>query len=145
MLHREGMGMFTEKMASVIGPSYVLSFFLGAGIGLTKIPPPKARRTYRLLANNYLNNIGKTSSSFGNHFGAAIFMYLMVGKSLNFVFQEELEGFSEPTKSAIFGAVTGAIYKSTRGLRPMVFASLLGAGAGSLFSYTWSKGYLRFG
>lgn len=139
------MGMFTEKMASVIGPSYVLSFFIGAGIGLTKIPPPKARRTYRLLFNNYLNNIGKTSSSFGNHVGAAVFMYLMVGKSLNFVFQEELEGFSDPVKNAIFGAFTGAIYKSTRGLRPIVFASLLGAGVGSLYSTAWNKGYLRFG
>ena len=72
-------------------------------------------------------------------------MYLMVGKSLNFVFQEELEGLSDPTKNAIFGAFTGAIYKSTRGLRPMVFASLLGAGVGSLYSTAWNKGYLRFG
>ena len=78
--------MFAEAMASVIGPSYVLSFFIGAGIGLTKIPPPKARRTYKLLINNYLNNIGKTSASFGNNVGAAVFMYLVVGKSLNFVF-----------------------------------------------------------
>ena len=137
--------MFTEKMASVIGPSYVISFFVGAAWGLTKVPPPKARRTYRLLINNYLNNIGKTSSSFGNHVGAAVFMYMMVGKSLNFVFQEELENFSEQTKSAIFGGFTGGIYKSTRGLRPMVFASILGAGVGSLYSYAWSKGLLKFG
>ena len=82
--------MFVEKMSSVIGPSYTLAFIMGAGIGLTKIPPPKARRTYRLLVNNYLNNIGKTSSRFGNNVGGAIFLYLMIGKSLNFVFQEEL-------------------------------------------------------
>jgi import inner membrane translocase subunit TIM23 len=137
--------MFTEKMASVIGPSYVISFFVGAAWGLTKVPPPKARRTYRLLINNYLNNIGKTSSSFGNHVGAAVFMYMMVGKSMNFVFQEELESLSEQTKSAIFGAFTGGIYKSTRGLRPMVFASILGAGVGSLYSYAWSKGLLKLG
>ena len=86
VLHREGAGMFAEKFASIIGPSYVLSFFIGAGIGLTKVPPPKARRTTRLLINNYLNNIGKTSASFGNNVGAAVFMYLLVGKCLNFVF-----------------------------------------------------------
>ena len=77
--------MFAEKMASVIGPSYVISFFVGAAIGLTKVPPAKSRRTYRLLINNYLNNIGKTSASFGNNVGAAVFMYLIVGKSLNFI------------------------------------------------------------
>jgi len=87
--------MFAEKMASVIGPSYTLSFFVGAAIGLTKIPPAKARRTYRLLVNNYLNNIGKTSSRFGNNVGGAIFMYLIVGKTINFIFKEELESLSE--------------------------------------------------
>ena len=87
--------MFAEKMAAVIGPSYVLSFFIGAGIGLTKVPPPIARRTYRLLINNYLNNIGKTSASFGNNVGAAVLMYLIIGKTCNFVFEEELENFSE--------------------------------------------------
>jgi import inner membrane translocase subunit TIM23 len=135
--------MLAEKMASLIGPSYAMAFFVGAAMGLTKIPPPKARRTTRLLVNNYLNNIGKTSARFGNNVGGAIFMYLLVGKSLNFVFQEELESFSEMGRSAIFGAVTGAIYKSTRGLRPMIFASVLGAGCGSLYTYAWSKGYLQ--
>ena len=86
MLHRDGAGMFAEKFASIIGPSYVLAFFAGAAIGLTKVPPPKARRTTRLLINNYLNNIGKTSASYGNNVGAAVFMYLAVGKSLGFVF-----------------------------------------------------------
>ena len=129
--------MFAEKMASVIGPSYTAAFFVGGALGLTQLPPPKARRTYRLLINNYLNNIGKTSARFGNNVGGAIFMYLLVGKTINFVFQEELEGASEPTKSALFGAVTGAIYKSTRGVRPVVLASILGACCGSLYSYSW--------
>ena len=87
--------MFAEKMASVIGPSYTLAFFVGGVLGLKQIPPPKARRTYRLLLNNYLNNIGKTSSRFGNNVGGAIFLYLLVGKSINFVFFEELESFPE--------------------------------------------------
>lgn len=143
VLHRDHGGMFAEKFAAIIGPSYVVSFFIGAAIGLTKVPPPKARRTTRLLINNYLNNIGKTSAICGNNVGAAVFMYLVVGKSLSFIFQEELEGIGEGTKSAAFGALTGAIYKSTRGVRPMVLASLLGAGVGSLYNYCWQKGYLQ--
>ena len=85
-MHKEGAGMFVEKMASVIGPSYTMAFFVGGAIGLFNIPPAKSRRTYRLLVNNYLNNIGKTSARFGNNCGAAIFLFLVVGKSLNFVF-----------------------------------------------------------
>ena len=78
--------MLFEKMASVIGPSYTMAFFVGGALGLTKLPPPKARRTYRLMVNNYLNNIGKTSARFGNNVGAAIFLFLVVGKSFNFIF-----------------------------------------------------------
>ena len=78
--------MFTEKLASMIGPSYTCAFFFGGLLGLTKVPPPKARRTYRLLVNNYLNNIGKTSARFGNNMGGAVLMYLLVGKSFSFIF-----------------------------------------------------------
>ena len=136
--------MFTEKMASVIGPSYTSAFFVGGLIGLTKIPPPKARRTTRLLINNYLNNIGKTSSRFGNNVGAGIFMYLLVGKFINFVFKEELEHLSDMQRSALFGFVTGAIYKSTRGFRPMILGSVLGAVLGSAYSYAWQRGVFKF-
>ena len=135
--------MFHERLASVIGPSYCMAFLVGGAIGLTKFPPPKARRTTRLLVNNYLNNIGKTSSRFGNNVGGAIFMYLLVGKSIDYVFLEELESLSELQKSALFGFITGGLYKSTRGLRPMIFASFLGAGIGSLYTYMWHKGYLQ--
>jgi import inner membrane translocase subunit TIM23 len=136
--------MFYEKMAGVIGPSYTAAFFIGGLIGLTKIPPPKNRRTYRLLANNYLNNIGKTSSRFGNNVGGAVLMYLVIGKGLNFIFREELESVSDMQKNALFGAVTGSLYKCTRGLRPVIFASFLGAACGSLYSYAWDKGYFKF-
>ena len=88
--------MFTEKLSATIGPSYVASFFLGGLIGLTKVPPPKARRTTKLMINSYLNNVGKTSSRFGNNVGGAIFMYIMVGKAMNFFFLEELEEVSVP-------------------------------------------------
>ena len=131
--------MMHEKIAAVIGPSYFLAFTVGGLIGLSKVPPERSRRTYRLMINNYLNNIGKTSARFGNNVGAGIFLFLVVGKSLNFVFYEELEGTSETAKNALYGAVTGSLYKSTRGLRAMGLASVLGAAAGSFYSYQWEK------
>ena len=136
--------MFTEKLSATIGPSYVASFFLGGLIGLTKVPPPKARRTTKLMINSYLNNVGKTSSRFGNNVGGAIFMYIMVGKAMNFFFLEELEEVSVPAQSAIFGGLTGALYKCTRGRRAMALSSVLGAGIGSCYAYAWGKGYFRF-
>ena len=96
-VEKAGMSMFTEKLAATIGPSYVASFFLGGLIGLTKVPPAKSRRTKRLMINSYINNVGKTSARFGNNVGGAIFMYIMMGKFMNFLFLEELEEVSVPT------------------------------------------------
>uniref|UniRef100_A0A7S3MZV8 Mitochondrial import inner membrane translocase subunit TIM23 n=1 Tax=Strombidium inclinatum TaxID=197538 RepID=A0A7S3MZV8_9SPIT len=138
------MSMFTEKLAATIGPSYVASFFLGGLIGLTKVPPPKSRRTRRLMINSYINNVGKTSSRFGNNVGGAIFMYIMIGKFMNFVFLEELQEVSVPTQNAVFGGITGALYKCTRGKRAMGLSTLLGASVGSMYAYFWGKGYFRF-
>ena len=94
------------------------------------------------MANNYLNSVGKMSARWANSTGACLFLYLAVGKALNFVFLEEEELWGENAevyKAAIFGGVTGFIYKSTRGWRPMLFATLLGIGAGSTFTYLWTK------
>ena len=96
------------------------------------------------MINSYLNNVGKTSARFGNNVGGGIFMYIMVGKFMDFLFLEELEGMSTPLTNAVYGSITGALYKCTRGSRAMVLSSVLGAGVGSAYGYVWSKGYLRF-
>ncbi len=57
-----------------------IAFAFGAVYGLTKTPPNRARRTYRLYLNNYLNQIGKTSARFANQTAACMFLYLLVGK-----------------------------------------------------------------
>jgi len=88
--------MFTETLSATIGPSYVASFFVGGLLGLTRVPPPRNRRTTKLMVNSYINSVGKTSARFGNNVGGAIFMYIMVGKSVNFLFLEELEDLSVP-------------------------------------------------
>ena len=52
---------------------------------------------------------------------------------------EELEYIPDSSKAAIYGLFTGAVYKSTRGWRAAMFASLLGAAAGGTFAYCWDK------
>ena len=88
--------MFTEKLSATIGPSYVASFFVGGFIGLLKKPPITSRRSRKLMINSYINNVGKTSARFGNNVGGAIFMYIMMGKFMNFLFLEEFELLSVP-------------------------------------------------
>ena len=138
--------MFQEKLSATIGPSYVASFFLGGMYGLTKTPSARHSRTWRLYANACINNVGKTSARFGNNTGGAILMYITMGKFLNFIFLEEFEDFMTiPMQNAVFGGVTGALYKSTRGKRAMAMGSVVGATIGSVYAYLWhSTNLLRF-
>ena len=147
VIKKEESSMFMEKMASIVGPSYVFALVGGAFYGLTLTVPPKARRTTRILLNSYLNNVGKTSSRFANNTAAAVLLYVFTGKLINFIFLEELEDFklSGLAQNAIYGGVAGAIYKSTRGVRPMMLSAILGATIGSGYSYLWKEGYFDIG
>jgi len=131
-----------EKMASLVGPSYVLALFSGGFYGLTMGVPPKARRTTRILLNTYLNNVGKTSSRFANNTAAAVLLYVATGKLINFIFQEELDDFhfNPMMQNALYGGAAGAIYKCTRGFRPMILSAILGASIGSAYNLAWSRG-----
>ena len=145
-LKREESSIFMEKMASIIGPSYVLALFSGGFYGLTLPTPPKARRTTRILLNTYINNVGKTSSRFANNTAAAVLLYVITGKFINFVFQEELDDFefNQTMQNALYGGVAGGIYKCTRGFRPMVLSAVIGAGIGTAYSYAWQRGTFDF-
>ena len=140
------MSLFSEQLASLVGPAYVGAFFGGTLYGLMQRPDEKLRRTRRLLMNNYINNIGKTGSRFGNNAAAAVLLYIITGKMINFIFQEEFDDFKigDSYKPAIYGGVTGALYKSTRGTRPMLFAAVLGAGCGSFYNYLWTNKFFIY-
>ena len=146
VLKREESNIFMEKMASIVGPSYVMALFGGGFYGLTIPVPPKSKRTTRIMLNSYFNNVGKTSSRFANNTAAAVLLYVFTGKLINFIFLEELEDFklSATMQNALYGGVAGAIYKSTRGVRPMCLSAVLGATIGSAYSYAWTSGRFKF-
>ena len=133
---------FQEKMAAIVGPSYVAAGVGGAFYGMTMRVTDRQRRTTRILLNTFMNNIGKNASRFANNTAAAVLLYVATGKLINFIFFEELEDLkiSNLLQSGIYGGVTGAIYKSTRGFRPMMLSMFLGATIGCAYSYAWSKG-----
>ena len=81
----------------------------------------------RLKFNNVFNLLGKNATAAGNAFGAAGFLYYAVGSTLSFVFEDELKDIDNLHKNVGIGALTGAIYKSQRGLRGMVVGGGIGA------------------
>lgn len=130
-------------MASLVGPAYVGAFATGTVWGLSRMPDTRLARTRRLMLNSYLNNVGKTATRFANNSAAAVLLYIIVGKTTNFVFQEEFDDFQIQNRydNAIYGFLTGALYKSTRGRRAMVLGGILGSFAGSFYGYLWRNNF----
>ena len=82
---------------------------------------------WRLKFNNVFNLLGKNATAVGNAFGAAGFLYYLVGSSISFIFEDELKDVNNLTKNVAFGGLTGALYKSQRGFRGMVVGGGIGA------------------
>ena len=81
-------GMLGEKLTAVVGPTYFLAFCAGGVYGAVTARQPAIRRnSFRLKANFYLNTVGKSSSRFANYSAAALFLYLIIAKSGNYVFE----------------------------------------------------------
>ena len=137
--------MFSQKVSGVVGPAYIATFFLGAGAGLFSPMNTRVRRSKRLMISSYVDNISRSASRYANNTGAAVFLFLMTGKFVNFVFLEEFEDFNvnSTVKTAIFGGLTGALYKCTRGTRPMLFGAFLGSTLGSVYAHAYQNGYLN--
>ena len=127
-------------MASLVGPAYVGAFGFGTVASFfIKHDGQRMARTRRLMLTQTLNNLGKTASRFGNNSAAAVLLYIITGKAINFIFLEEFDdfGIQNTYDNAIYGGVAGAIYKCTRGRRPMVLGAILGSMAGSFYGYLW--------
>ena len=138
-VERGSISMFSQQMASLVGPAYVGAFWTGAAYSLFARSSDKVARTRRLQMNQFFNNLGKTSTRWGNNSAAAVLLYIITGKFINFFFQEEFDDFNirNTYDNAIYGGVAGAIYKCTRGKRPMVLGAILGSCCGSFYGYLW--------
>lgn len=83
---RGSMSMFSQQMASLVGPAYVGAFGSGIFWGMTHMPESRIARTRRIMVSTYLDNVGKTATRFGNNTAAAVLLYILTGKMINFVF-----------------------------------------------------------
>lgn len=131
-----------ERYKNLIGPSFVAcgvyGFFHGIVEGARTIQ--RANRPFRLIMTSYINVVGKQTSRFANAGGALCLLYSMTRKIINFSLEEELQELNNTQRQAIYGFVTGALFKSTRGLLPSMFSAVLISSFCASFSYFYEKG-----
>ncbi len=126
---------FGDALAFTVGGSYITGFMFGLVRGVYKGIPKSSKLPRRLKVSNMINSLGTQTSKVGNAFGAAGFLYFVMGKTLNIFFEDQLDYLSSIQKNMLCGAATGAVYKSTLGLVPTAFGLAIGAGLAGMMHY----------
>jgi len=115
-----------DKITFTVGVSYFGAGLFGLVKGIFEGFPKNWKLPKKLILNNFFNAVGRSSARYGNACAAASLMYCLVGGTMNFLFEDEVAQLTPVQKNMLCGAITGGLYKSTLGVRPMIVGSLLG-------------------
>lgn len=136
-----------ERLTFTVGTSYLMGSFLGLCLGSYR-GYAKAKQSKYKRVSHLFSAQGKMALRGGNAFGSASLMYVLTGKMIELVFEEEVEDFGEDFRCGLAGSMTGALYKSTLGRRPMVVGGVLGAvlaiGINKAINYLNQAGLIGF-
>jgi import inner membrane translocase subunit TIM23 len=120
---------WTDDLCYGTGAVYLLGLGIGGGYGffegLQNVP---AGSPGRLRLNTVLNHVTKRGPFLGNNAGVLALTYNLIDATI-----DALRGKHDVYNSVVAGALAGALFKSTKGLKPMGYASALAAGAAA----TW--------
>lgn len=123
---------WTDDLCYGTGAVYLLGLGIGGLSGLSqgiKAIPPNAPG--KLQLNTILNNVTKRGPFLGNSAGILALTYNVINSTI-----DALRGKHDANGSIVAGAITGAVFKSSKGLKPMAYASGLMAFAAGTWSYS---------
>ncbi|KAG0676838.1 Mitochondrial import inner membrane translocase subunit tim23 [Kluyveromyces marxianus] len=116
---------WTDDLCYGTGAVYLLGLGLGGYYGffegLKNIPPNSPGK---LQLNTVLNHITRRGPFLGNNAGVLALTYNLINSTI-----DSLRGKHDVTGSVVAGALTGAVFRSSRGLKPMAYSSALMAAA----------------
>jgi hypothetical protein len=136
-------GHFTRLLSKVVGPAFIFCGMIGfvRGIYISARTIPFRNRPKKLIITSVVNTVGKRSSEFANLGAALGLLYCVVNQVTFYMFDEELETLNDLQRQLFLGFLTGAIFKSSRGLRASLFFGSMtaGAAAGVYFYQQYKK------
>lgn len=128
-MYLDGYGKhWGEKLTFTIGVAYCVSASLGLFAGVTRLRKNTMYTSATQSFSHIFGTVGRAGSEFGNSGASVTLLYCLIGGFIDLVFEEEVREYGYMARNVIAGGVTGGLYKSTLGLRPMIVGTLLGAG-----------------
>ncbi|QLQ81329.1 hypothetical protein HG537_0F00900 [Torulaspora globosa] len=112
---------WTDDLCYGTGAVYLIGLGLGGSYGffegLNNIPPNSPGK---LQLNTVLNHITRRGPFLGNNMGVLALTYNLINSSI-----DSFRGKHDTPGSVVAGALTGALFKSSRGLKAMGYSSVM--------------------
>jgi import inner membrane translocase subunit TIM23 len=123
---------WSDDLCYGTGVSYLSALTIGGAWGLAEgLQKNPASMAPRLRLNGILNAVTRRGPFLGNSAGVIAMVYNGTNSAIG-----SFRGKHDPTNSVLSGAIAGAIFKSTRGARPMAIS----AGICASVAGTWAVG-----
>ena len=119
---------WSDDLSYGTGTTYLTALGIGGAWGLIEgLKKTPASAPPKLRLNGVLNSVTRRGPFLGNSAGVVAMVYNGINSTLGYA-----RGKHDPANSIVAGALSGMLFKSTRGLRPMmisggIVASIAGA------------------
>ncbi|KAF8492495.1 Tim17/Tim22/Tim23/Pmp24 family-domain-containing protein [Gautieria morchelliformis] len=122
---------WSDDLCYGTGTTYLSGLGIGGLWGLREgAKRPLAVSNTRLRINSVLNSITRRGTFMGNSAGVMALVYNAINSSI-----DSFRGKHDVFGGMAAGALTGALYKSTAGVRPALAASMLMTGLAGTWGY----------
>lgn len=117
---------FGDKISFTVGISYLLGGVFGLAQGVKQSFPINKKMPRQIIIKNIINTMSLRGVSCANHSAGAAAIFYLLGYSLNFLLEDELEDIDQRLKNVMVGVLAGGIFKSTKGLKSVAVGAAVG-------------------
>lgn len=112
---------WTDDLCYGTGAVYLIGLGMGGAYGIQEgLKNLPANSTPKLKLNTVLNHVTKRGPFLGNSAGVLALTYNLIDSSI-----DSIRGKHDDVNSVVAGALTGALFRSSAGLRPMGYSTAL--------------------
>jgi import inner membrane translocase subunit TIM23 len=131
---------WSDDLCYGAGVTYVSALSIGGAWGLVEgLNRSPANAPPKLRLNSVLNSVTRRGPFLGNSAGVIALVYNLVNSTIG-----HYRGKHDSANSVVAGALSGMLFKSTRGLRPMMISGGLVAGAAGAWTVCCDAFNLNF-
>lgn len=130
---------FTDDLCYGTGITYLSALAIGGAWGVQEGLRRSAGQAPKLRLNSTLNAITRRGPFLGNSAGVVAIVYNCVNSSIGY-----LRGKHDSANSIAAGALSGMLFKSTRGLRPMLTSGAVVGGVAGVWTVSFMLSEIAF-